>query len=133
MNTPAKNFNINPSVIPLLRKGQVSLQSTNIDVIANEHYKDEFNNAFEMAKGYFKHYALSAPLWFFLAIDSLTIFASVNKIGNKVIKFVFALFQFFVSYLVALYLDTSGIGNKILTFLLASLTALSEHLAEHLH
>ena len=128
-NTPSKNFYIQPSIIPLLRRGNVALQNPNINVIADDCYRRDFNNAFESAKGYFRHCAIYAPLWFILAIESLTIFTLANKLRNNFVRIMFGLFQFFANYLVLLYLDTSGIGYKILNVLLAFLTESIERLA----
>lgn len=129
-NTPTKNFDIKPSVVPLLHKGHVDINTPDISIIADIYYRNDFNNAFDSAKGYFKHYALFSLFWFFLAIESLSMFNAVNKISNKITKSILGILQFFASYLVLLYLDTSGIGSKTLTALLGALSRLSELLTE---
>lgn len=126
-NTPEKNYRIQEPIKRLLKKGNVyMLSSAKIDCIADVYYKDDFINAFESARGTFIFYIIRSPVWLFVALDTLTIFAPARKTGNIFITIVVAVVEIFAAYLVGLYLDTTGIGNKILAHLLAFLNYIAE-------
>ena len=133
-NTPEKNYSIKLSVFYLLKKAEIcNIKPLTLDLISNKSYIEEFNYAFESAKGYFRYYMIHSLLWGKFAIEKLSFFAPARLIKNKLASIIFALAEALAVYLLGLYLDTTGIGNKILTFLLDALNQLSEHLAEILH
>lgn len=117
-NTPIENYKIQHSIISLLRKAKLNFAKYEIDTISNPLYCDEINNALNWAKGYFHHQYTHCLFWPLHIIEKLTIFLPARKIKNKFISFIFAIIEFFLVYLLGLYLDTTGIGNKILTYLL---------------
>ena len=117
-NTPLKNFRIKPFLLPLLDKGKVVLLNTNIDVIANKSYIEDFNKAFENAKGHFYYLMCLSLIWPWLVIKTFKMFAPIRKITNKVAWVILAPLEMFLAYLLGIFLDTTGIGDKILKFLL---------------
>ena len=106
--------------------------SARIDCIADVSHKHDFINAFESAKGTFIFYIVRSPVWLFIALDKLTIFAPARKTGNFFISLVVAALEIFVAYLVGLYLDTTGIGNKILAHLFFLLNHIADALCKML-
>ena len=124
-NTPNKNYSIKFSTYRLFAKTELNFQTAqSIDIIANSHYRSEFNNAFEHSKGYFSDRLLHSFVWPITFIKKLKIFSIVQKIPNKLISFVIGLFEAFAIYLLGLFLDTTGIGNTILTFLISKVSYL---------
>lgn len=116
--TPFKNYSIKHFAYTLLRKGDVEILNSDIDIITNQQYQSDFNNAFENAKGYFKYLMWQSLIWPWLIIKTFKIFAPIRKISNKFSWVILAPLEMFVAYLLGLFLDTTGIGNKILDFLL---------------
>lgn len=119
--TETKNFRIKPFIYPLFKQGDIEILSSKIDIIANRTYIEDFNKAFESAKGVFLHNIFLSFIWPWLAIQTLSMFKPIEKINNKIFKLFIGIFEIFIAYLVGLFLDTTGIGNKILKSLLAVL------------
>lgn len=71
----------------------------------------------------------AAFAWPWHAIERLKLFAPIRKISNKLAWIILAPLEMFVAYLLGLYLDTTGIGNKILMFLLDFLS----HIFPNIH
>ena len=128
-NTPLKNYNIKQPVFYLFKKAKVcTVTAVDISLIANELYENEINHAFEHSKGYFRYWVFHSPMWLMSVIENLKIFAPARKVKNKIISVLIALIESIFLYFLGLYFDTTGIGSKILAFLLSLPTALSEHL-----
>ncbi len=123
-NNGNKNYSIKEPVYHLLMKAHILPLSSDIDVIAETCYRSQFNNAFDNAKGYFKHRKNRFLIWIFLLLNSAFARLSISKTGNKIISVILAVLSMFVAYFLGLYLDTTGIGNKILECLLSNLTLL---------
>ena len=128
-NTPNNNYTIKHTIISLLNKAHISLKCNVVSLVADRAFTKEFNNAFENAKGYFIHRMLHSPMWIALVAEGLTLFIPAFKIKHKIFACIFALIEAFVVYLFGLFLDTTGIGDKILVHLLDIATALFERLS----
>ena len=125
--TPNNNYIIRHSVISLLNKANTSLQNPSTDIIASKIFIDDFNSAFFNAAGYFLHNMLHSVVWPLIIIKKFIIFIPAAKISNQLFSLAIALIEGFAVYLLGLFLDTTGIGSRILTYLLDVATALFEH------
>lgn len=122
-----KNINFSVSAFSLFKKAKLNMIGLNAtDIMTNSIYKDEIINAFDYSKGYFRYKSLHSVFWIFHILENSFLFAPTQKISNRFISVIIAVLESFAVYLLGLYLDTTGIGNKILTFLLDALTAISE-------
>ena len=128
INNPRKNFKIKHSVLRLFDKGKVCFVNNAIDLISNNSYQKEFLNAFDSSIGYFRNQMFRSPLWILTFIENLQMYSLFNKKPNKPIAVLCFLLEAFGTYLLGLYLDTSGTGNTILTYLTALGTSLIGHI-----
>lgn len=123
---PNKNSRIEQFVYSIFLKGGTQICSDGLNLIAKKIYQAEFNDAFEHSKSVFFRNFILAIVWPYLATDKLTMFTFAKRIKNKIVRFIIALFQVFATYLLGLFLDTTGIGNKILNILLDFLKNLTQ-------
>ena len=73
--------------------------------------------------------SLSSPTWIFKAISSMSLFGWMSE-QNIFVKIILFLAEFFAVYLLGLFLDTTGTGSKILTFLLCSANELFQQMKD---
>ena len=117
-NNALKNFNIKESVYKLFKKSHILISGrADIGIITDSFQMNDFNNSFYCARAYFRHKMLHAPFWVLSAIEKINIFSLVRKTNNKVASLILSVIEGFLLYLLGLYLDTTGIGNKILSYL----------------
>lgn len=126
-DTPDRNYMIRYFVIALFKKANIILQNSTIDTIADRLYKNEFNSAFENAKGYFLYNMIHSVVWFLIIVKKFVIFSPTTKAANKLFSLCVAFIEAIAVYLLGLFLDTTGIGNRILTYLLDLANALFGH------
>lgn len=125
-NIPDKNYHIKQFVYSIFLKGNTQICDDRLSLIAEKTYQADFNAAFEHSKSVFFRNFILAIVWPYLATEKLTMFSLGKRIENKIVRFIFALFQVFATYLLGLFLDTTGIGNKILNTLLDFLKNLTQ-------
>lgn len=79
------------------------------------------------AQGIYYNRCKRSFLWLFYLICKIRIFRPIlMHTSNKFFAILACLIEWFVLYLLGLYLDTTGIGSKILQYLLSSLSQLIE-------
>lgn len=88
----------------------------------------------EIARGIYIGRSHRALLWGYFVLMRIHIFKPIfSQINNKMLAFIICLVEFFFTYLIGLYLDTTGIGNKILTSLPVALNKLADLLSTFLY
>lgn len=84
----------------------------------------------EIARGIYIGRSHRAFLWGYFVLLKIHIFKPIfSHINNKTSAIIICLAEFFFTYLIGLYFDTTGIGNKILTFLPVALNRLADLLS----
>ena len=133
-STPKKNCNYILSIKELLQKASIPAPSqlTTKGMAEKEIIQNIIDDLLQAA-GVYRHRAIHSPLWPIYIIERACVFRPIQKIPNKVLSVILALLEGFALYLLGLFLDTTGIGDKILTFLLEPLTALFARLAAFFH
>lgn len=122
--TSFKNHYISQTIFRLLRKGNIATVNAPINLITDKLYISEFNESFESAKGFFLFQMRSSIFWPYSAIKKLVMFAPIRKIQNPILSILTALIQLFITYLITLHLDSSGIGQNILNWIYDTLNHL---------
>ncbi len=85
---------------------------------ANEIFIKDICECLLQARGIFYTFYMRSPLWLFYLIQRLVIFTPITKIvSNKFIASLCSIVESFALYLLGLYLDTTGIGNKTLSLI----------------
>lgn len=116
--TPAKNYSIKHSSVRLFkRSGSHALISTPNNIVTSWNV-EKFNAAYDNSIAKFKHNVKTSLLWPYDLVEQLVLFSHAKRIKHKLISFLVALLEAFLVYLLSLYLDTTGIGIKILNILL---------------
>lgn len=110
-----KNVIIASSFAHYLRDAQVYVDT--LDICNPQKTKDCQEAYMWTLSNYFRK-VRDAFAWPMRAIEKLKMFAPIRKISNKLSWIILAPLEIFASYLLGLFLDTTGIGNKILTFLI---------------
>lgn len=99
-----------------------------------QDYPDTIIDALQIARGIYIGRCYRALLWGYFFLMEIHIFKPIfSRTNNKLIALIFCLVEFFVTYLLGLYLDTTDIGSKILAFLPAALNKLVDALLAFLH
>ncbi len=112
---PTKNTIIASSFAQYLRNAPVCVDTLDI---CNPHKTKDCQEAYMWTLSNYFRKVRDAFVWPLRAIEKLKMFAPIRKISNKLSWIILAPLEIFASYLLGLFLDTTGIGNKILMFLL---------------
>ena len=103
------------------------LCKANVSVVPAKELRDSFSapKVFDhilRARAKYRHRMIHSYCWVINLFSHMRIFSfNITRIENKLLRFIFCIAEWLVLYLVGLFLDTSGIGNKILSHLIAFL------------
>ena len=130
---PFKNYNILNSVKWHFKRTDTYCRTLNTQDGITEKSQDILHatkDCFLHAMGVYYYRALNSVFWIFTDFLSTKkiIFIPVKLRSNIFFSFLCSLFDWFLLYLVGLFLDTSGIGQRILDSLHAFLSVLWQHL-----
>lgn len=129
-NSSVKNYEIQNSIISLLHRAKVYIQ-TNItaETVSNICKACVIEDYIVQAKAEYIYRSKHAIFWGYSLIKKLKIFKPIfHHTNNVFISIVCCAAESFAAYLLGLYLDTTGIGNKILAYLTALASTLIEHI-----
>lgn len=124
------NFNYINSVESLLSGASIySPVFLDYSKLANGYYLNSIIEHLEQARGIYRHRYIHSLFWGYPFLKKIKIFKPIfNKSTNIIVSIVICLVEGFLVYLLGLYLDTTGIGNKILICLTDFASSLIEHI-----
>lgn len=136
INSLRENKNNCNYIIPvnsILRKANLfTFERANPQRFVNSNYIEDICDCLLIAKGIFHTYCKRSPLWLYYLISNMSIFSLVRKTASSRLCTIFyALVEWFFLYLLGLFLDTSGIGSKILKWLYVALNYLINTLQDY--
>ena len=133
--SPYKNLNYTISIISLLKRLDCYYTKKEISkMIVNPHGMLTIIKHLYEVRGIYYHQIVHSFTWPYRVMRKITVFKPLSDVkNNPIISTILCIGEGFVIYLLGLYLDTTGIGNKILAFLLDFLTEAVEHLAALFH
>lgn len=129
-NSSVKNYEFQNSIISLLHRAKVYVQTNITAKTVSDIYKAcVIEDYIVQAKAEYIYRCKHTIFWGYSLIKKLKIFKPIfNHTNNIFISIICCLAEGFAAYLLGLYLDTTGIGNKILTYLTALASTLIEHI-----
>ena len=119
-NKKYKNQNYAISIESLLKNAKgYNIESRIYNLLSRRDYSDvEMLGALFEAQAVYRHWALHTFTWPATLFRKLNLFNHIfNTRHNFFIKIIMCFLEGFLVYLLGLYLDTTGIGNKILTYI----------------
>ena len=127
---PRVNYKYVVPVYNLLDKFYYGYSRSKItSLIDNSYGLRELTNKLAQVRGVFHYKAVHSFAWPLSLVRKFRIFKFITDSSyNIVIKVVLCLLEGFAVYLLSLYLDTSGIGDKILSYLTAQVQTLIEQI-----
>lgn len=106
--------------------------SFSVDTFTESYWVEQLLQYVLHASGVYRHRLLHAFFWPSSFIKKINIFRIItDKTNNVFLSILFCVIEAFFVYLLGLYLDTSGIGNKILTFVTGWVSSLIGHIQNH--
>ena len=103
--------------------------SFSVSTFTESYWIEQLLKYVSHASGVYRHRLLHAFFWPSSFIKKINIFRIItDKTNNVFLSILFCIIEAFFVYLLGLYLDTSGIGNKLLTFVTGWVSSLIGHI-----
>lgn len=124
--TPLKNYELKNSIIYLIKTAKVDNDYViKADILVNSYYSPKIDNYLLQAQSEYIYLCKHTLLWGCELLKKCRLFSPVFKHTKNIFATIIICFlEMFAAYLLGLYFDTTGIGNKILSALTSLVTSL---------
>lgn len=124
------NVNHSVSIKSLISNANIPCPlSFSAEIFTESYWIKQLLKYVSHASGVYRHRLLHAFFWPSSFIKKINIFKIItDKTNNVFLSILFCIIEAFFVYLLGLYLDTSGIGSKILTFVTGWVSSLIGHI-----
>ena len=103
-----------------------SLEASNPKNYLRQNNFDDIRSSLLIAQGVFYTNYIRSPFWLYYLLSRLSIFKPIQRhIPNKFFSFILYLVEWFVLYLLGVYLDKADIGGKLLDLIREKLNLLT--------
>lgn len=117
--TPSKNYELKNSIISLINRANIDYHyEITAKLLSDFSYASKVDDYLIQTWAEYMYRCKHTFFWGYNLLKKCKIFSPIFKNTHNIfVTTILCLFEIIVAYLLGLYFDTTGIGNKILAFL----------------